>query len=171
MALNAVVARTVQLVYLMAPAYVANMAPPFTRFWPGWNRPISERWLGSHKTVLGAAAGVATSVIVAFVQARIAWTGSIADYNRWLPLGVLLGAGAMGGDALKSFFKRRRGIPAGARWVPADQLDFALGALILVRIMVPLSWVDAAVTLALTFVGDIVVNQLAFRLRVRETAW
>ncbi len=26
----------------MAPAYVANMAAPLTRYWRGWNRPI--RW-------------------------------------------------------------------------------------------------------------------------------
>src|ERR1700687_2831286 len=37
------------LMYLMLPAYLANMAPPFTRFWRGWNRPISRKWLGEHK--------------------------------------------------------------------------------------------------------------------------
>jgi len=51
------VLHVLQLIYLMLPAYLANMAPPFTRFWPGWNRPISRRWLGDHKTVVGFAQG------------------------------------------------------------------------------------------------------------------
>ena len=43
----------VALVYVMLPAYVANMAAAFAKFWPGWNRPISRRWLGDHKTEIG----------------------------------------------------------------------------------------------------------------------
>jgi hypothetical protein len=42
------------LVYLMPPAYFANMAPPFVKYWRGWNRPIHHAWLGDHKTVMGA---------------------------------------------------------------------------------------------------------------------
>jgi CDP-2,3-bis-(O-geranylgeranyl)-sn-glycerol synthase len=38
----------------------------------------------------------------------------------------------MSGDALKSLVKRRVGIAPGAPWIPWDQLDFALGALVLV---------------------------------------
>ncbi|WP_027484935.1 hypothetical protein [Rhodanobacter sp. OR87] len=45
--------RLLQLAYFMLLAYCTNMAPPFTRYWRGWNRPIHERLLGSHKTVLG----------------------------------------------------------------------------------------------------------------------
>ena len=50
--------RTFHLVYFMAPAYVANMSAPLIKYWTGWNRPISRRWLGSHKTVMGFAIGV-----------------------------------------------------------------------------------------------------------------
>ena len=46
------VQHVLQLVYLMLPAYLANMVPPFARYWPGWNGPISRRWLGDHKTVV-----------------------------------------------------------------------------------------------------------------------
>lgn len=165
------ISRIARLVYLMAPAYIANMTPPFVRFWPGWNRPISERWLGAHKTVLGVVAGVVTALLVSLVQARLAWAGSLMDYSRWPLLGVLLGMGAMGGDLMKSFFKRRRGIPAGARWVPADQLDFVAGALILIQPIARLSWADVSLVCAVTFVGDVAVNQVAFRLGIRNTPW
>jgi len=46
--MNSAAFRVTQLLYLMAPVYVANMAPPCVKFWRGWNRPISERLLGSH---------------------------------------------------------------------------------------------------------------------------
>ena len=163
--------RVVQLLYLMLPAYFANMTPPFVRFWPGWNRPVSERWLGSHKTVVGALAGVSVAIVVALAQRVIHWSGGIADYNRWPIIGLLLGVGAIGGDIVKSFVKRRIGVAPGSRWIPFDQLDFAIGALLLIAPVVRLSWWDVALVLAITFVGDIGVNHLSFKLGVRETAW
>jgi CDP-2,3-bis-(O-geranylgeranyl)-sn-glycerol synthase len=163
--------RIAELLYLMAPAYLANMAAPFARFWRGWNRPISERWLGSHKTVVGGVAGISAALIAAFVQSRIHWRGSIVDYDRWTLVGLLLGVGAIGGDMAKSFVKRRVKIAPGDRWIPADQLDFGIGALLLIAQVAGLSWIDAAVILAITFVGDILVNQVAFRLHIRDTAW
>lgn len=163
--------RVTQLLYLMLPAYVANMSPPLSRFLPGWNGPISQRWLGAHKTVVGAASGVLMALLTAFVQSHVGWDGAVVDYARWPVIGVALGVGAMGGDLLKSFVKRRRGINPGARWVPADQLDFVIGALILAAPLARLTWTDVLVTLLVSFVGDIIVNQVAFRLHVRETAW
>ena len=65
----------------MAPAYVANMAPPFVRYWKGWNRPISRRWLGSHKTVVGFGAGVLGAVLVTWLQARLDWDRAIVDFT------------------------------------------------------------------------------------------
>jgi CDP-2,3-bis-(O-geranylgeranyl)-sn-glycerol synthase len=165
------IGRVAELLYLMSPAYLANMSAPFVRFWKGWNRPISERRLGSHKTVVGAVAGISVALISAFVQSRIQWRGSLVDYDRWPLIGLLLGVGAIGGDILKSFFKRRLKIAPGDRWIPADQLDFGVGALLLMAPIASLSWIDATVILAITFVGDILVNQVAFRLHIRDSAW
>ena len=159
------------LVYLMAPAYVANMAPPFARFWPGWNRPISERRLGSHKTVVGAVAGIGAAVLTAAVQARLHRPGTILDYREWLLIGTLLGVGAIGGDATKSLLKRARGSPPGSPWPLMDQLDFAVGALVLIQPLARLAMRDAAIIAALTFAADLVVNRIAFHLRIRETPW
>jgi CDP-2,3-bis-(O-geranylgeranyl)-sn-glycerol synthase len=166
-----VLLRVLQLAYFMAPAYVANMAPPFVRYWTGWNRPISRRWLGTHKTVLGFVVGVVGAMLTTLVQWLLAWSGSIVDYAEWPLLGVLFGAGAMAGDSAKSFLKRRRGVEPGRPWIPFDQLDFVLGALILVRARVALGWADVAAILLLSFCGHILVNHLGYWLGVRDTRW
>lgn len=164
-------ARLLQLAYFMLPAYCANMAPPFTRYWRGWNRPIHERLLGSHKTVLGFLAGVATGVLVAGVQSRIHAPWSLVDYQHWLLLGLSLGGGAMLGDALKSLIKRMLHIRPGARWIPFDQLDFVVGALALTGAYAGLGTTDVAAIAAMTFVGDIAVNQLSYRLGIKDSPW
>jgi CDP-2,3-bis-(O-geranylgeranyl)-sn-glycerol synthase len=163
--------RIAQLLYFMAPAYVANMAPPFVRYWKGWNRPISERWLGSHKTVMGFGAGVLGAVLVVFVQSRLAWEGSLVAYGAWAELGGRFGAGAMAGDTVKSFFKRRAGVTPGKPWIPLDQLDFVLGALLLVWPRAALAWEDLAIVLGLSFGGHILVNHLGYWLGVRDARW
>ncbi len=164
--------RLLQLAYLLAPAYFANMAPPLMRYWPGWNRPICERWFGAHKTVVGFAFGVGAALAVTFLQSRLRWAGiELADSRRWVSLGLLLGGGALGGDALKSFCKRRLGRPPGSRWLPFDQLDFVLGALIAVWHRCPLGFVDLAVVLAASFAGHLAVSRLAYWLGVKDVPW
>lgn len=163
--------RLLQLAYFMLPAYCANMAPPFTRFWRGWNRPIHERLLGSHKTVLGFLAGVATGVLVTGVQYGIHAPWSLVDYRHWLLLGLGLGGGAMLGDALKSLVKRMLHISPGGRWIPFDQLDFVIGALALTGAYAGLGVADMAAIAVMTFVGDMAVNQLSYRLGIKDSPW
>lgn len=168
--------RLVELLYLMLPAYLANMTPPFVRFWHGWNRPINSRWLGGHKTVMGFGAGVVMAVATTFIQSRIAgpgqpWPVEPWPVDHWLAVGLGFGVGAMGGDCAKSFFKRLRGIAPGRPWIPMDQVDFVIGAITLTLPWLHWQWNDVAVILIVSFLGDLVANQVAFRLRIRRTPW
>ena len=163
--------RVAQLVYLMLPVYLANMAPPFTRFWPWWNPPISRRWLGDHKTLLGFGLGIVVAVLTTFVQARLDWAGSLVPYSEWPLLGMAFGIGAMGGDSAKSFVKRKMGIAPGESWIPVDQLDFVVGALLIVWPWASITWSDVGVILVLSFLGDVAVNHAAYWMGVRDTRW
>jgi CDP-2,3-bis-(O-geranylgeranyl)-sn-glycerol synthase len=168
--------RLVDLLYLMLPVYAANMAPPFVRFWPLWNAPISRRWLGDHKTVLGFSFGIIAAIVTTHAQSWIAWDRGLIDYglidyDRWLPLGFALGCGAMFGDSAKSFLKRRLSIAPGHSWIPADQLDFVIGGLIVLAFWIDLTALDIAWILAFSFVADIAVNHAAYRLHIRDTRW
>jgi CDP-2,3-bis-(O-geranylgeranyl)-sn-glycerol synthase len=163
--------RLLQLAWFMAPACCANMAPPFVRYWHGWNRPISQRWFGSHKTVVGFALGVAAALAATALQGVLDAPFSIVDYEHWIVLGSSFGVGAMTGDLAKSFFKRRAGIAPGAMWLPFDQLDFAIGALALSGWRADLQVRDVLVILAMTFVGHIAINRLAFQVGIKSTPW
>lgn len=169
--MDGVLYRLLQLSYLMLPAYAANMAPPFVKYWRGWNRPIAPRHLGNHKTIVGFVAGVCAGVGTAFVQSRIAWSAALVGQYDWLAIGLRLGIGAMAGDSAKSFAKRRLGIPPGAPWVPFDQLDFVAGALLLLTHRVPLSILDYGLIVAVSAGGHIAVNHVAYRLGIRDTRW
>jgi CDP-2,3-bis-(O-geranylgeranyl)-sn-glycerol synthase len=54
------------------------------------------------------------------------------------------GLGATCGDSLERPFKRRLGIEPGAPWVPANQLDFVVGALALAWRLITFGWRDVA---------------------------
>ncbi len=169
--LATLLSRVTQLLYFIAPAYIANMAPPFVRYWNGWNRPISQRWLGNHKTVMGFGIGVLAAVVVTFVQSRVAWEEALVTYDHWAALGLRFGVGAMAGDSAKSFVKRRAGIAPGKPWIPWDQLDFVLGALIFTWGCAALSWPDLATILVLTTGGHILINHLGYWIGIRGVKW
>jgi len=139
--LNPIFSSGLAVLWLMIPVYIANSfatlpkgrGPPMDlgRTWP-WD---GRRVLGSSKTWSGFLfAGFATLPFGLF----LAWLILIAPPpwqvvpvlapNVWdaLPLAALLSFGAVTGDALGSFVKRRLNRPSGARTVLLDQLPFVL---------------------------------------------
>jgi CDP-2,3-bis-(O-geranylgeranyl)-sn-glycerol synthase len=161
----------VALAYVMVPADAANMAAAFAKFWPGWNRPISRRWLGDHKTVVGLLLGIAAGLLASYLQSRISWSPRGLQPAHWVALGLAQGAGAMFGDAVKSFFKRRIGIAPGHSWIPADELDFIVGAMVFGWPWLRLQPIEVALILGFTFVGHIATNHVAFRFGIRDAQW
>jgi len=104
-------------------------------------------------------------------QSLIGWPAGLSPDRGWLDLGVRFGIGAMAGDAVKSFFKRRVGIRPGQPWIPFDQLDFIVGALALVWPVSDLSWWDVPLILTFSAGGHVVVNHAGFWLGVRQSRW
>jgi CDP-2,3-bis-(O-geranylgeranyl)-sn-glycerol synthase len=143
----------------MLPAAAANAAPIISA-----RLPLLERWntrmdfgkkyhgapvLGSHKTWRGLVSGMVIATLVLWVQQVLAgnfdafwiFTGGV-DYPALptLLLGPLFGLGALGGDAIESFFKRRHGTPSGESWLPFDQLDYIIGAVVVSLPFFILTW-------------------------------
>ena len=129
--------------YFVLPAYLANMMPVITAklgLFKSLGRPIDgglklgqDYLFGQNKTWRGLVSAVIGGLIVAFIQSLLfnlpAFKAlSIVDYPKyWITFGALGGLGAILGDLIKSFFKRRVGIKSGGVWPVFDQLDFILG--------------------------------------------
>jgi CDP-2,3-bis-(O-geranylgeranyl)-sn-glycerol synthase len=168
--------RIIELLVLMAPAYIANMAPPFLRFWHGTNPPISEKWLGEHKTVGGFIVGAIAGLVMAWgissasLTALPHWT-ELPFNDQWFWFGSSMGFAALVGDSLKSFIKRRLNIQPGASWIPFDQIDFVITALLVMSFWVEISWIEAGITIMLSFLADILVNQISYRVGIKRDPW
>ena len=169
--------------YLMLPAYFANMAPVMVRRINIFAFPIddnkkmnSKPILGRNKTFRGFIFGTISGVIIAYFQFLLSGIGffrdiSFVDYQNWLLFGLLMGLGALTGDLVKSFFKRRLGFEPGAKFVPFDQTDFVVGALLFIMPVFRLTLKIFVVSLLLSFVLHIITNHLAFYFRIRNKKW
>ena len=172
-----------QCFYLMLPAYFANMAPIMVKKINLFYYPIdfglklgSRPILGSHKTFRGLVFGVLFAILVSYLQSLLYQKEffmnlSFISYENWLLFGFLMGFGALLGDSVKSFLKRRIGIKPGHRFVPFDQIDFVLGSLILSSLVFDLTLQIFFVSLVLSFALDILVNHISFYLKIRDESW
>ena len=166
-----IVVEFLQVLWLLLPAGFANMAPVLFGYVPFLDCPISKKLFGKNKTYRGFVFGIAVAIIVAQLQRLIVpylFTSYEYSYaNPWI-LGVLLGFGALFGDLVKSFFKRRAGIRESESWAPFDQIDWIVGALIFLNFYILLSWRMNLFALLLFGLAHPVINYLGYLMRIKE---
>ena len=140
------------------------------------NYPIWEEGCGKNKTWRGLVSAVLAGIIVFSIQKYAYQQGftslALIDYSGFsVLLGALLGGGAIFGDLVESYFKRKQGIKPGERWLFWDQLDFVFGALLFSCVLyVP----PAEVVLILIVVSPILhilSNHLGYLLKIRDVKW
>ena len=166
--------------YLLLPAYFANMMPVFVQKINFLNFPVdfnkklnNQSVFGKNKTFRGFFFGIFIAVITACAQHFLYSLPffeviSFFDYRNWFLFGFLMGFGALTGDLAKSFFKRRLGIKPGARFVPFDQLDFIAGALIFVIPVFEVTWNIFLTSLILSFLLHILFKHIGFYLKIND---
>ena len=165
--------------FFLLPAYVANMCPVFA----GAMRlpldiPIQPSLFGKHKTYRGVYASYLGALLALFLQRWLQEHGvlesfRLLDYhasNLWL-LAALFGLGAIAGDLVKSFFKRRLKIAEGRPWIPFDQIDLVLGALICVSPVYALDLPRVLVLLLLTPFLHFLTNLTGYTLGLKDVWW
>jgi CDP-2,3-bis-(O-geranylgeranyl)-sn-glycerol synthase len=139
----------IQSFWIILPAYIANASAKLS----GGGIPIDfykkykdgKRILGNGKTWNGLIIGGLIGVIAGFALATIApmlnqifiendiETLSLTNFEGFpfmIPIIASITYGALIGDIIESFFKRRRDINRGQDWIPFDQLDFIIGVLL-----------------------------------------
>lgn len=168
------------------PAGVANLVPPLVvkvPFIKKFNQPLDfgkshngVRIFGAHKTFRGLFAGMIFATLAVGLQI-IAYSNwdyfreiSLIDYSTINPiiLGSLFGAGALVGDAVESFFKRRIGVEPGKAWFPFDQIDYIIGAILFTLVYVQLPWYLYIYILILYFGLHLLFSYLGYLLKFKD---
>lgn len=174
-------------IWFLLPAAVANAVPIFAAAIPALKRfdaPIDggRTWrghelLGPHKTWRGIISGIIASTLLLWVQVLLTqhfgWAQYLAgdvDYSMLpvLLLGPLFAIGALGGDAIESFFKRQRNIRSGGSWVPFDQLDYIIGSVVVSLFFVILTPVQYVAIFVIWFVMHIVASYIGYKLGLKK---
>ncbi|MBQ7927345.1 MAG: CDP-archaeol synthase, partial [Methanobrevibacter sp.] len=95
-------------------------------------------------------------------------TPIITNIPQGILIGFFLGFGALLGDAIGSFLKRRLGIGRGKPAPILDQLDFLIVALILVSFVVKLNWLFVIIAIVLTLAIHLIANSAAYLLGMKD---
>jgi CDP-2,3-bis-(O-geranylgeranyl)-sn-glycerol synthase len=170
----------IQLIWFFLPAIFANMSPNVFKTLPFLNYPLDfnikfhgRPLLGKNKTYRGFFFGVLMALLIIIIQKTLypyMASFSLVNYNEiniYL-LGFLLGFGALFGDSLKSFFKRRFNIKPGKPWIPFDQIDWFIGALISVSFYVRFSLKEITISIIITTLFHPVINFISYSLGLQK---
>ncbi|MFA5070665.1 MAG: CDP-archaeol synthase [Patescibacteria group bacterium] len=184
--MEAIIIFVLRTVWYFLPIGIANMLPVIFRRWFKWlavpidgGRTVAGQPIfGPNKTLRGLVVAVLGGTLI-FVIQRYAYINSdffrslsLIDYEETpLLLGALEGFGAMVGDLVKSFFKRRRNLPPGKSWFPFDQIDFTLGGMIFGFIIYIPPLAILLFSIILGALLHIASNITAKAIGIRKTAW
>jgi CDP-2,3-bis-(O-geranylgeranyl)-sn-glycerol synthase len=179
-------ATIVLAMWLMLPAYIANpMAVVFGGGTPidmGMKWADGQRILGDGKTIRGLIGGTACGIAAGFLQIYITSYFASAFSILIVPTitaVITLSFGALLGDLIKSFFKRRIGFVRGAELPLIDQLDFVAGAWILTYIFDPMwftenfiasPWIILTV-IVLTPILHRLTNIFGYSIKLKKEPW
>ena len=171
--------------YLMIPIAAANMTPVFVKNIDFLNIPVdfNQKWkgkpiFGNHKTYRGFFFGVLAAILVAFVQKilyQYQFFKEISFFNfettSFILIGFALGFGALFGDLVKSFFKRRVGVKPGDSFFPWDQVDLVLGSIFFISFIKVPSWQLILFGLIVGPLLHIFFNHFGYWIGIRESKW
>jgi CDP-2,3-bis-(O-geranylgeranyl)-sn-glycerol synthase len=161
--------------WFIFPAYCANAAPVIF----GGGQPLDfgmtffdgKPFFGSHKTFRGFLAGIIVGTLAGLVQ-TILFENFLFRYSPKFQytvfLGFMLSLGALTGDLIESFVKRRLNLSPGASMPVADQVDFVLGAFLFSIPISPLSLRAALIILFITIPIHLVTNLAAALLKMKN---
>lgn len=162
-----IVPLVVESVQLIFPAYCANAAPVIG----GGGLPMDfgknfvdgRRVFGKNKTFRGFFFGLAIGIFVGVVEVFL--------FGYPLLFAVFSPLGALFGDLVGSFLKRRLKIAPGGLLPVVDQIDFVVGAIVF---SVPLSIISLELAVAMLIITPpihLLTNFVAYKLKLKSNPW
>src|SRR2546425_9658376 len=149
----------------IGPAYFANAGPLVlgggAALDGGKTLADGQPIFGPHKTVRGVIAGIVAGTLIGLAE-------SLFD-PRLLLAGFMISLGAVLGDLLGAFVKRRLKIKPGDQLPIVDQLDFVLGGLLVGWSFFQMELVSILVVVLVTPPIHLVTNFGAYLLGIKKT--
>ncbi len=164
-------------VFLFLPAMIANASPVMVSNVVRNRHPLDrgkffidkKRILGDSKSVEGFIAGVLGGLLTGAIYVLV-----LAN-PYWLAYGAVSGFGAMAGDSINSFIKRRLGLKSGEPFIPLDQLSFILVAFALIKASNvdrltghPVTLVDFSMAVYIVMVLHPLTNLIAYLMGLKD---
>ncbi len=156
------IAKIISTIILFLPSYVANSTPVVLGGGPpvdggaSWTdgKPI----LGTNKTIRGTITGVLAGTIIGLIQGNL--IGGFAQST-----------GALLGDLISSFYKRRRDYAPGSSMPIIDQLDFISLAVVLSYPFQQTDLLSVAVIMVITVPIHYAVNYISWLMKLKKNPW
>jgi len=173
--LNLLYAYLVHPILFILPAYVANGSPVVLAKFVRKRHPIDfgrkfidgRRVFGDSKSWEGLVFAVLCGTLTGYIENILGIT------SIDLVEAFTMSMGAMLGDLLGSFIKRRLGVAPGEPAIPMDQLLFVTVALLMLSAIgrLPLNLVQILVLLAITFLLHVGTNAIAYLAKLKPVPW
>ena len=165
-----------KLLLYLAPMYFANSSAMILG---GGKTPVDldrlffdgKPLFGPGKTYRGLILGVCAGTIAAFIISLALREEVLTLTDNYLLLGFLLSAGAIVGDIVASFFKRRNNIAPGSEVLFLDQLDFVIGGMIFGSAVYSPQFYEVFFVCVVTLIVHKISNYIAYRAKLKKVPW
>lgn len=162
-------------IFFAFPILLANVTPLI--FGGGLPMDFRLNWfdgrriLGNNKTFRGFAAGFIAGFLMGLFTRW--WLLNYGDISFNIPIsnGLLQGIGAVVGDIVGSFIKRRFKIPSGGSLLVMDQIGFMVFGLAFARIDAAFPWTFWLIMLSLSGVLHFAANAVGYTMGWKDVWW
>ena len=162
-----------QALWLIFPAYVANASPVVIRGKKAldFGKKLGRhRILGDGKTIEGTVGGIAFGALTGVLQVYASDFVPLIPKHS-IPLIIALSTGAIIGDIIGAFIKRRLGIPRGEPALLLDQLDFLIVALVFASLVIAISMQMIIALIIITPILHLATNIFAYIMKMKSRPW
>ncbi|OYT43439.1 MAG: hypothetical protein B6U88_01040 [Candidatus Aenigmarchaeota archaeon ex4484_56] len=162
--------------WIILPAYCSNFFPVVVR----GKTPIdlnknfidNKRVFGDGKTIRGFISGSLFGIFIGMLQIYLQqYTGNNLIFNHTVLSVILLSVGALIGDLIGSFVKRRFEMKRGDPAPLLDQLDFVIMSLVLLSLAYKINFSYIFFLVLITPILHLFSNLTAYILKLKNKPW
>jgi CDP-2,3-bis-(O-geranylgeranyl)-sn-glycerol synthase len=171
----------VKAFWILFPAFAANMFPVLAKgkYPIDFKKNLGKyRILGNGKTFEGFGLGLIAGFLIGILELSLYPTlNVIALQNGFslptmnLSVAFLIPFGALFGDLIGSFIKRRIGLKRGKKVILLDQLDFIIGAILFAYLFTEITVWMILIMLIVTVIIHRLSCIIGYKLKLKREPW